>query len=107
MSVFYLTLSWQMSCLLYYRQSQLLATLPNCILAGANLFVTLDVILNIAFETDKLHLVAIWPNTCDSCTYVLRNNFGYLEAFVLITYQYPLFGFFRNAVLKRLSALEY
>jgi len=80
-----------MSCLLYYRQAQLHANLPNFILAGVNFFVTLDVILNIAFETYTLHLVATWPNTCDSCAYVPRNTFGHLELFVLITYRYPSF----------------
>ena len=42
-------------------------------------------------ETYTLHLVATWPNTCDSYIPVLRNTFSHLEVFVLITYRYPLF----------------
>lgn len=96
-----------MSCLPYYRQAQLHATLPNFNLTGANRFITLDVILHASFATYTLYLVATFPNTCDSCTYVLRNTFGHLEVFVLITYRYLCFGFFRNAVLKRFSILVY
>jgi len=68
---------------------------------------TLEVILNAAFATYTLHLVATWPNTCDSCTYVLINTFGHPEVFVLITYRCPLFWVLANAVLKLLSTLVY
>ena len=75
----------------YIIVKHLHASLPNCNHTWAEIFLTLDIILNAAFATYTLHLVATLPNTCDSCTYVLRNIFGHPEVAVLNRYLCPLF----------------
>jgi hypothetical protein len=75
----------------YIIVKRLHTILPNVNLTGANIFKTLDVILNAAFAIYTLYLVATLSNTCVSCSCILRNTFDHPELFVLITYRCPLF----------------